>query len=119
MSSLPLLFYLKGGLIVKVKLAAVCLLVSMTLFAVGCSERGKNFNSQRKDIQMTSSEESDFIQTGYTSVYNPTGSDTQLITLYDKRTGVEYIMLRNGEMTSIQPRISSDGNILLHKAEEK
>jgi hypothetical protein len=28
-------------------------------------------------------------------------------------------MLRNSEMTSIQPRTASDGGILLHKAEEK
>ena len=103
----------------KIKLALVCTIIACTLAAVGCSNRGSQFMEQRKDISITQSEESDFVQTGYTSIYNPSGSDTQLVTFYDKKTGVEYIMLRNGDMTSIQPRISGDGNILLHKAEEK
>jgi uncharacterized protein YcfL len=104
----------------KVKLAIVSLAAACTLFVlVGCSGRHDQMLEQRKEITMVESSETDFVQTGYTDIYNPSGSNTQLITLYDKRTGVEYIMLRNGEMTSIQPRISSDGNILLHKAEEK
>jgi len=86
----------------------------------GCDD-GKRIEQEKlkQDISVVESEESQFVQTGYTKIYNAQGSDTQLITLYDKKTGVEYIMLRNSDMTSIQPRTASDGGILLHKAEEK
>ena len=101
------------------KCAALVAIASISILATGCSERLQEQTSIKKDITVTKSEDSDFVQTGYTNICNPNGSDTQLITLYDKKTGVEYIMLRNSDMTSIQPRTSSDGGILLHKAEEK
>ncbi len=96
------------------------LVVVVSFFMTGCKEQQRQQQDEiKQDITVTKSEDSDFVQTGYTNIYNPTGSDTQLITLYDKKTGVEYIMLRNTDMTSIQPRTASDGGILLHKAEEK
>lgn len=104
----------------KRKLLFVSLIVIFTFLSAGCSEEKRSQQeSLRKDITIVESEDSQFVQTGYTKIYNASGSDTQLITLYDKKTGVEYIMLRNNDMTSIQPRTAGDGGILLHKAEEK
>lgn len=105
----------------KIKIISlVALAVVVSFFMTGCKEQQRQQQADiKQDITVTKSEDSDFVQTGYTSIYNPNGSDTQLITLYDKKTGVEYIMLRNTDMTSIQPRTASDGGILLHKAEEK
>ena len=90
----------------------------------GCSGAGGSgdaFRESVKSVPVSSTEESAFVQTGATRIYNPQTNDTYLITLYDKDTGVEYIMIRQGEMVSIQPRFNSDGNILLHKkpTEEK
>jgi LEA14-like dessication related protein len=94
---------------------------SIAILFSGCSGSDERIKQEklRQDISVVESEESQFVQTGYTKIYNAQGSDTQLITLYDKKTGVEYIMLRNSDMTSLQPRTASDGGILLHKASDK
>ena len=106
-------------MVAKIKLISLVTLASIALLSAGCNEQMKQQEEIKQNIDVTKSDASDFVQTGYTKIYNPNGSDTQLITLYDKKTGVEYIMLRNSDMTSIQPRTASDGGILLHKAEEK
>lgn len=95
-------------------------IASIAILFSGCTDEKRIKQEKlRQDISVIESEESQFVQTGYTKIYNAHGSDTQLITLYDKKTGVEYIMLRNSDMTSLQPRTASDGGILLHKASEK
>ena len=81
---------------------------SIAILFSGCSDKN------RIEQEKSESEQSQFVQTGYTII-----SNTKLITLYDKKTGVEYIMLRNSDMISLQPRTASDGGILLHKASEK
>ena len=93
---------------------------SIAILFSGCTdEKRRDQEKLSQDISVVQSEGSQFVQTGYTKIYNAQGSDTQLITLYDKKTGVEYIMLRNSDMISLQPRTASDGGILLHKASEK
>ena len=105
----------------RVKLAIGCVLVATALFALGCSQETKEAQQKQKaDIEMVQGDgESDFVQTGMTKVYNSYGSDTYLVTLYDKKTGVEYILIRHGDMVTLQPRTAADGGVMLHQAEKK
>ena len=105
----------------RIKLAIGCVLVDKALFVLGCSQETKEAQQKQKvDIEMIQGDgESDFVQTGMTKVYNSYGSDTYLVTLYDKKTGVEYILIRQSDMVTLQPRTAADGGVMLHQAEKK
>ena len=105
----------------RIKLAIGCVIVATALFVLGCSQETKEAQQKQKaDIEMVQGDgESNFVQTGITKVYNSYGGDTYLVTLYDKKTGVEYILIRQSDMVTLQPRTAADGGVMLHQAEKK